>query len=197
MIRARQDPLRGVTWLHYSLTYELLIVLLVDELAALTAGRSTGKQSAASPRPRPPPQPGPGSGLVVVGAVQVPRKEVLTVRGLFPTRIALRLSEAEQVNRFSGRVPGIEGRCVTRSPTGCPSVGYVAVHGIAEPVRVRFSHITDDTMEGLGRGRRSWLPCRLERSRPREQPVLVGGLPRITATMARELAVGNGCASGR
>jgi S-DNA-T family DNA segregation ATPase FtsK/SpoIIIE len=31
-------------------------------------------------------------GVTVIGAVQDPRKEILTVRDLFPTRIALRLT---------------------------------------------------------------------------------------------------------
>ena len=34
-------------------------------------------------------------------------------------------------------------------PDTLPGVGYVAVDGIAEPVRVRFSHITDQTIASL------------------------------------------------
>ena len=36
-------------------------------------------------------------------------------------------------------------------PDSLPGVGYVAVDGVAEPIRVRFSHITDHTISQLSR----------------------------------------------
>ena len=144
MMRDRQDRLRGVTRLHEPSVAEPLIVLVVDELAALTAwtidreaqtadrGRA---RAAAVPRPR-----GRGRGGRCGAG---PRKEVLTVRDLFPTRIALRLSEAEQVNLVLGPGARNRGALCDQIPDRLPGVGYVAVDGIAEPVRVRFSHITD------------------------------------------------------
>jgi S-DNA-T family DNA segregation ATPase FtsK/SpoIIIE len=87
--------------------------------------------------------------VVVVGAVQDPRKEALTVRDLFPTRIALRLSEADQVNLVLGPGARNRGALCDQVPDSMPGVGYVAVDGVAEPVRVRFSHITDRHIAGL------------------------------------------------
>jgi S-DNA-T family DNA segregation ATPase FtsK/SpoIIIE len=50
-------------------------------------------------------------GVSVIDAVQDPRKEILTVRDLFPTRIALRLTERDHVALVLG----------PRSPRpGCP-----------------------------------------------------------------------------
>lgn len=150
VMRSRQDRLRGVTRLHEPCTEEPLIVLVVDELAALTAwtidreakrriGAALGLLLSQ----------GRAAGVVVVGAVQDPRKEVLTVRDLFPTRIALRLSEADQVNLVLGPGARNRGALCDRIPDTLPGVGYVTVDGIAEPVRVRFSHITDDTIAQL------------------------------------------------
>ena len=127
-------------------------MLVVDELAALTAlddrpGSETRIDTALGLLL----SQGRAVGVVVVGAVQDPRKEVLTVRDLFPTRIALRLTEAEQVNLVLGPGARNRGALCDQISDRLPGVGYVAVDGIAEPVRVRFSHITDDTIAQLGR----------------------------------------------
>ena len=152
VMRARQDRLRGVTRLHEPCVAEPLIVLIVDELAALTAwtiDREAKRRIAAALGLLL--SQGRAVGVVVVGAVQDPRKEVLTVRDLFPTRIALRLSEAEQVNLVLGPGARNRGALCDQISDQLPGVGYVAVDGIAEPVRVRFSHITDTTITTLGR----------------------------------------------
>jgi S-DNA-T family DNA segregation ATPase FtsK/SpoIIIE len=150
VMRQRQDRLRGVSRLHEPSVAEPLIVLVVDELAALTAwtidreakrriGAALGLLLSQ----------GRAAGVVVVGAVQDPRKEVLTVRDLFPTRIALRLSEADQVNLVLGPGARNRGALCDQIPDALPGIGYVAVDGVAEPVRVRFSHITDHHIAGL------------------------------------------------
>jgi S-DNA-T family DNA segregation ATPase FtsK/SpoIIIE len=150
VMRQRQDRLRGVSRLHQPSVAEPLIVLVVDELAALTAwtidreakrriGAALGLLLSQ----------GRAAGVVVVGAVQDPRKEVLTVRDLFPTRIALRLSESDQVNLVLGPGARNRGALCDQIPDTLPGVGYVAVDGVAEPVRVRFSHITDQHIAAL------------------------------------------------
>jgi S-DNA-T family DNA segregation ATPase FtsK/SpoIIIE len=150
VMRQRQDRLRGVSRLHEPSTAEPLIVLVIDELAALTAwtidreakrriGAALGLLLSQ----------GRAAGVVVVGAVQDPRKEVLTVRDLFPTRIALRLSEADQVNLVLGPGARNRGALCDQIPDTLPGIGYVAVDGVAEPVRVRFSHITDQNIAQL------------------------------------------------
>ena len=134
-------------------------MLIVDELAALTAwtiDREAKRRIAAALGLLL--SQGRAVGVVVIGAVQDPRKEVLTVRDLFPTRIALRLSEAEQVNLVLGPGARNRGALCDQISDRLPGVGYVAVDGIAEPVRVRFSHITDDTIAQLGREPASCTP---------------------------------------
>jgi S-DNA-T family DNA segregation ATPase FtsK/SpoIIIE len=143
VMRARQDRLRGVTRLHQPSVGEPLIVVLVDELAALTGwilDRSIKKRIEIALGLLL--SQGRAVGVVVVGAVQDPRKDVLPTRDLFPTRIGLRVNEAEQVNLNRGATCDL-------IPDTLPGVAYVAVDGIAEPVRVRFSHITDHHISQL------------------------------------------------
>ncbi|SDR72391.1 DNA segregation ATPase FtsK/SpoIIIE, S-DNA-T family [Friedmanniella luteola] len=150
VMRRRQDRLRGVTRLHTPSTAEPLVVLVVDELAALTGwvtDRTAKKRIEAALGLLL--SQGRAVGVVVVGAVQDPRKDVLPMRDLFPTRIALRLNEAEQVNLVLGPGARNRGAHADLIPDGLPGVGYVTVDGIAEPVRVRFSNVTDQHIAQL------------------------------------------------
>lgn len=150
MMRRRQAALRGVTRLHEPTVAEPLIVVVIDELASLTAyvqDRDAKKRIASALSLLL--SQGRAVGVTVVGAVQDPRKEVLSVRDLFPTRIALRLSEAEQVGLVLGSGARDRGALCDRIPESLPGVGYVGIDGIAEPIRVRFSHVTDAHIEEL------------------------------------------------
>ncbi|WP_197677058.1 FtsK/SpoIIIE domain-containing protein [Friedmanniella luteola] len=159
LMRRRQDRLRGVTRLHQPSTSEPLVVLVVDELAALTGwvtDRTAKKRIEAALGLLL--SQGRAVGVVVVGAVQDPRKDVLPMRDLFPTRIALRLNEAEQVNLVLG--PGARNRGAQADliPDSLPGVGYVTVDGSAEPVRVRFSNVTDQDIAQLAAPALQLLP---------------------------------------
>ena len=152
VMRKRQSALRGVTRLHTPTPAEPLVVVVIDELASLTAyvtDREAKKriQAALSLLL----SQGRAVGVTVVGAVQDPRKEVLSVRDLFPTRVALRLSEADQVALVLGAGARDRGALCDQIPETLPGVGYVGVDGVAEPVRVRFSHITDAHIDQLVR----------------------------------------------
>jgi S-DNA-T family DNA segregation ATPase FtsK/SpoIIIE len=150
VMRRRQASLRGVTRLHEPTVAEPLIVVVIDELASLTAyvqDRDAKKRISAALSLLL--SQGRAVGVTVVGAVQDPRKEVLSVRDLFPTRVALRLSEAEQVGLVLGSSARDRGALCDRIPETLPGVGYVGIDGIAEPVRVRFSHVTDDHIDEL------------------------------------------------
>jgi S-DNA-T family DNA segregation ATPase FtsK/SpoIIIE len=150
--RERQDRLRGVTRLHRPSVAEPLIVLLIDELAALTAwvnDRGIKKRMETAlglllSQGRAP-------GVVIVGALQEPRKDILPQRGLLPVRIGMRMNEAEDVHVFMGPGARNRGAACDLIPDTLPGVGYVAVDGIAEPIRVRFAHYTDDDIARLGR----------------------------------------------
>lgn len=145
IMRDRQERLRGVTRLHQPSTGEPLIVVLVDELAALTGwvqDRAAKKRIETSLGLLL--SQGRAVGVVVVGAVQDPRKDVLPLRDLFPTRICLRVNEAEHVTLALGARARDRGALADKIADTLPGVGYVMIDGIAEPMRVRFAHITDE-----------------------------------------------------
>ena len=93
---------------------------------------------------------GRASGVVVIGAVQDPRKDVIPQRDLFPVRIGLRMSEAEHVTLVLGNGARNRGAWCDLIPDTLPGVGYVVMDGIAEPVRVRFAFHSDTDLAQLG-----------------------------------------------
>ena len=150
VMRRRQSALRGRTRLHTPTVEEPMVVVVVDEMASLTAyvvDREAKRRIAAALSLLL--SQGRAVGVSVIGAVQDPRKEILTVRDLFPTRIALRLSEPEHVGLVLGQGARERGARCDQIPETLPGVGYVGVDGRAEPVRIRFGHITDDDIAHL------------------------------------------------
>ena len=151
VMRERLDRMRGITRLHTPTTDEPLIVLIIDEIAALTGWITdrTMKRRIEAALGLILSQ-GRAAGVVVVGAVQDPRKDVLPQRDLFSTRIALRLNEADHVTLVLGPGARNRGAYCDLIPDTMQGVGYVMVDGIAEPVRVRFAWHDDDDLKQLG-----------------------------------------------
>ncbi|MFJ8690892.1 FtsK/SpoIIIE domain-containing protein [Micromonospora wenchangensis] len=151
-MRLRAARLRGITRQHTPTVEEPLLVLVVDELAALTAYitdrkvRDRIKESLGLLLSQ-----GRAVGVHVVAALQDPRKDVLPFRDLFPTRIGLRLTEPEQVDMVLGDSARDRGALCDRIPESSPGVGFVVLDGVREPVRVRFAYLTDDDIRQLGR----------------------------------------------
>jgi S-DNA-T family DNA segregation ATPase FtsK/SpoIIIE len=144
-MRARAGRLAGTTRTHQPSVDEPVVVVLVDEVAALTAyapdrklrDRVTHTLSLLLTQGR-------AVGFAVVAALQDPRKEVLGMRNLFPTRVALRLNDpghADMVLGDSARDMGARCDLIADSQ---PGVGYVKVDGQREPRRVRAPWISDD-----------------------------------------------------
>ena len=80
----------------------------------------------------------------MVGALQDPRKDVISLRNLFPTRIALRLDESDQVDMVLGdgaRDRGALADEISPLPGIGAGVGYVRLEGSPQvgpgPGRVR------------------------------------------------------------
>jgi S-DNA-T family DNA segregation ATPase FtsK/SpoIIIE len=167
VMRRRQSALRGKTRLHTPTVSEPLVLVVVDEIASLTAyvvDRDAKRRIAAALSLLL--SQGRAVGVSVIGAVQDPRKEILTVRDLFPTRIALRVSEREHVGLVLGQGASDRGARCDRIPESLPGIGYVGIDGRAEPVRVRFGHVTDDHIDRLVRD-----------YAPRRQPSVAGERP--------------------
>lgn len=166
LMRERAGRLAGRTRQHVPTPSEPLVLLMVDEVANLTAylpdrkvrERFAGALSLLLSQGR-------AVGVNVVAALQDPRKEVLGFRNLFPTKIALRLDEPVQVDMVLGDGARRMGAVCDRIPEALPGVGYVRLDGLREPVRVRAGYVSDTDIAAMCRdyaprvrpaGRESW-----------------------------------------
>lgn len=148
----RAARLAGETRQHEPTLAEPLIVLIIDELANLTAyltdrhlkDRIKAALGIVLSQGR-------AVGVHVVAAIQDPRKEVLPARGLFPTRIGLRLSEPAEVDMVLGDGMRDRGALCDRIPQSTPGVGYVVLEGDPTPMRVRFTFCDDDAIRDMAR----------------------------------------------
>lgn len=135
------------------------LVLLIDELAFLTAyqpDRDLRKRAEAAIATLT--SQGRSVGVCVIGALQDPRKDVISLRNLFPTRIALRLDESDQVDMVLGDGARDRGALADQiSPlaqTGA-GVGFVRLEASPDPVRVRAAYVTDDDIHAMA----ALVPC--------------------------------------
>jgi len=148
VMRERARRLAGVTRLHTPTVDEPLIVLVIDELAALTAYRPKTREgrelyARIDQAINLLLSQGRAVGVIVIAALQDPRKEVLPARDLFPTRVALRLVEAEATNMVLGpNARDLGADCSLINPS-LPGVAWVWSDGEPEPTRVRFAYPTD------------------------------------------------------
>jgi DNA segregation ATPase FtsK/SpoIIIE, S-DNA-T family len=129
------------------------LVILVDELAFITAyqpDRDLRKRAEAAIATLT--SQGRSVGVCVVGALQDPRKDVISLRNLFPTRVALRLDESDQVDMVLGdgaRDRGALADLISPLPQTGAGVGYVRLEGSPDPVRVRAAYVTDADIHAM------------------------------------------------
>lgn len=150
VMQKRAQRLRGQTRLHTPSAAAPLVVLIVDEIASLTAYLGDRKLRAEAEQllglllSQ-----GRAVGVSVVAAVQDPSKDVLPIRQLFSTRVGLRMTEASQTTMVLGAAAREAGAVCDHISTGTPGVGYVCTDGNAEPLRVRAFHVTDPDIDDL------------------------------------------------
>jgi len=150
VMQDRARRLAGVTRLHEPTIREPLILVVVDEVATLSAylpdrklrdrmAHSLGLLLTQ----------GRAVGVCVVAALQDPRKEVLAFRNLFPARVGLRLDEPLQIDMVLGDGAREQGARCDRIPNSLPGVGYVRLDGDREPTRVRAGYVTDQDIAAM------------------------------------------------
>jgi DNA segregation ATPase FtsK/SpoIIIE, S-DNA-T family len=150
VMHTRANRLRGHTRLHTPTPAEPLFVLVIDEIAALTAYvtdrkiRTEIEQLLSLLLSQ-----GRAVGISVVAAVQDPAKDTLPVRQLFTVRVGLRLTEASQTTMVLGQGARDAGAECDRIPDATPGVGYMLIDGTAQPVRVRAFYVTDHDITTL------------------------------------------------
>jgi DNA segregation ATPase FtsK/SpoIIIE, S-DNA-T family len=137
---------------HTPATEDPFVVVLVDEVAFLTAYQPDRKlkdrimNALATLTTQ-----GRAAGYSVVAALQDPRKDVLTIRNLFPDRIAMRLDEPEQVDMVLGdgaRDRGAACELIPADPATGAGVAFVRLESDPD-VRVRAGWVTDPDIRAL------------------------------------------------
>ena len=149
-MRERQARLRGVLRSHRPSPGDPLIVLMVDEIASLTAyvtDRDAKKRISAALALLL--SQGRAVGVCVVAAGQDARKEVLPDRGLFPNRLTLRLNEPEEVDLVLGNRARDRGARADEIPVDAPGIAYALADDHPDPERLRFAHIPDDEIDTM------------------------------------------------
>ena len=128
-------------------------VVLVDEVAFLTAYQPDRKlrerimNALATLTTQ-----GRAVGYSVVAALQDPRKDVLTIRNLFPDRIAMRLDEPGQVDMVLGdgaRDRGAACELISPEPATGAGVAFIRLEADPDPVRVRAGWVTDADIRAM------------------------------------------------
>jgi DNA segregation ATPase FtsK/SpoIIIE, S-DNA-T family len=152
-MQARAAIFAGKHREHNPTTEHPFIVILVDEVAFLTAYlsdraiRDRIKAALATLTTQ-----GRAVGYSVIAALQDPRKEVMSIRNLFPDRIAMRLDEPEQVDMVLGdgaRDRGASADLIPTDPITGAGVAYVRLAHDPDPVRARAAWVTDADIRAM------------------------------------------------
>jgi S-DNA-T family DNA segregation ATPase FtsK/SpoIIIE len=156
LMQARADRYAGVRRSHVPTVDDPFVLVIVDEVAFLTAYQpDKGLKVRISSALATLTTQGRAVGVGVLAALQDPRKDVISIRNLFPDRVALRLDEAEQVDMVLGdgaRDRGALADQIARDPAD-PSVGagigFVRLENAPDPVRVRAGYVSDSDIRQM------------------------------------------------
>ncbi|MDN5686262.1 MAG: hypothetical protein L0G94_06185 [Brachybacterium sp.] len=179
---ARLERMAGNSRQHTASTDEPLVVVLIDEVAALTSyiedrdlkGRARTAMSLLCSQGR-------AVGYTVVACLQDPRKETIPNRGLFTQMVGLRLRDREETSMVLGDGAVASGALCHKIPLASPGIGYVVPEDGSEPIRVRAASVDDDLIRAAAERfpAPSTIPVvvpeptekpRSSRSRPRTKP---------------------------
>jgi S-DNA-T family DNA segregation ATPase FtsK/SpoIIIE len=146
-MQARGSELAGTQRDHNPTREHPFVMVLIDEVAFLTAYhpdknlRERVKAALATLTTQ-----GRAVGYAVVAALQDPRKEVMSIRNLFPDRIAMRLDEPEQVDMVLGdgaRDRGATAELISTNPVTGAGVAFIRLESDPDPIRVRAAWVSD------------------------------------------------------
>jgi S-DNA-T family DNA segregation ATPase FtsK/SpoIIIE len=152
-MQARAATMAGKQRSHIPTAEHPFVVIVVDEVAFLTAYqpnrqlRERVKAALATLTTQ-----GRAVGYCVVAALQDPRKEVMSIRNLFPDRIAMRLDEPEQVDMVLGDRAldrGAAAHLISTNPQVGAGVAFVRLEADPDPVRVRAAWVSDEDIRAM------------------------------------------------
>ncbi|GLW07896.1 hypothetical cell division FtsK/SpoIIIE protein [Microtetraspora sp. NBRC 13810] len=160
VMQKRAGRFAGVQRSHTATVEDPFVLVLVDEVAFLTAYQSDKQLrhriSAALATLT---TQGRAVGVGVMAALQDPRKEVMNIRNLFPDKIALRLDESEQVDMVLGdgaRDRGALADHISPVPEIGAGVAYVRLEASPDPVRVRAAYVSDADIRAMVAAYAGW-----------------------------------------
>ncbi|MEV0549845.1 FtsK/SpoIIIE domain-containing protein [Nocardia salmonicida] len=133
----------------YPSTDEPLILIVIDEAAALSSYATREQQEQFRQLTGLLLSKGRAVGVSVIAALQDPSKETMPNRQLFPVRVGLRLDEPTQTAMVHGQGAKDRGALCHEIPDTTPGVGYVGEDGTTEFVRVRAFWISDEQVDAI------------------------------------------------
>jgi S-DNA-T family DNA segregation ATPase FtsK/SpoIIIE len=169
---------------HVASVDEPLQVVMIDELAALTAycpdrdlqRRAETAINLLCSQGRAP-------GFMVFACLQDPRKEVLPSRGLFTQMVGLRLKDQSETSMVLGEVAVLSGAHCHRITRDLPGTGYVLPEDGSHPIRVRAGYADDHAIQEVAKQYPSPLhlpvevPPAMDMPRGRVRRDRMGGAP--------------------
>lgn len=150
LMNKRGNAMAGRAREHSPTKASPLVVLLIDELAGVTAYMSDPalRKAAAASLSRILTK-GRALGIVVAAFLQDPRKEVLPMRGLFTQTIALRLRSRDEVAMVLGDGMADAAPAHRISPDK-PGTGYIVAED-GQGTKVRADYWSDDQIRSTAR----------------------------------------------
>lgn len=144
-MQARARALAGVTRQHVATAESPTVIVLIDELAALTAyetdrdmlRRANAAIATLASQGR-------AVGFIVFACLQDPRKETLPARGLFTQTVGLRLRDRTETAMVLGDGAAAAGALSHEISPSSPGVAYVVPEDGTAPIRVRAAYASDD-----------------------------------------------------
>jgi S-DNA-T family DNA segregation ATPase FtsK/SpoIIIE len=126
------------------------VLLVVDELADVIAYQpDTGLRKRANAAVQSILFQGRAPGVCVIGQIEDPRKQIIDFRHLFPTKIAMRLDEPEQVDMVLGDGIRERGAAAHEISEDTPGVAWTKHDGRRDPDRAHAFHTTDAGLDEL------------------------------------------------
>jgi S-DNA-T family DNA segregation ATPase FtsK/SpoIIIE len=145
LMRERNREYAGRQRSHEPTSDQPLHVVMIDELAALTAYSSDRDlQRRAEKAINLLCSQGRASGFMVFACLQDPRKEVIPSRGLFTQMVGLRLKDQSETTMVLGDAAAQGGALCHRITRDVPGTGYVVPEDGSPPMRVRAGYAPDD-----------------------------------------------------
>lgn len=144
-MQRRASSYAGRVRSHHATLDEPLHVVMVDELAALTAYSTDREmQRRGEIALNLLCSQGRAVGFMVFACLQDPRKEVIPSRGLFTQMIGLRLKDLSETTMVLGELAAQSGAHCHRITRETPGTGYVVPEEGGHPIRVRAGFASDE-----------------------------------------------------